>query len=186
MTPADLNNVDPPPWQSPFVDIRLKDGSLVQGVVSEAWLWYFLQLRSVVPDGQGTDTLAVALSGLPNRVARSDSELGAVLGLMQLLQGATSRILRLESELGSALALLLSVATRRQPAVLPANSIFTASWTAQTNFVAIHNLGTTAVLVQVYDANGILRNIPSIVITNSNEVTLGFGAAFTGSVVIFG
>lgn len=63
---------------------------------------------------------------------------------------------------------------------------YTTSWTAQTSVTVTHNLGTTAVLVQVYDGSNVLQQPESVTITSSNVVTLTFGAAFTGSVVVIG
>jgi hypothetical protein len=62
---------------------------------------------------------------------------------------------------------------------------YTTSWTAQTSVTVTHGLGTTAVIVQVYDAAGQLV-APESVVATSTVVTLTFGAAFTGSVVIVG
>ena len=49
-----------------------------------------------------------------------------------------------------------------------------------------HNLGTTSVIVQVFDASGVQVQPESVTVTSSNVVTLAFGAAFTGSVVVIG
>jgi hypothetical protein len=49
-----------------------------------------------------------------------------------------------------------------------------------------HNLGTTAVIVQVYDASGNQEIPQNIAITDANTVTLTFGASFTGSVSVMG
>lgn len=64
------------------------------------------------------------------------------------------------------------------------NTVFTASWTSQTSVTLTHNLGTLAVLVQVSNASGVEEEPETITLTSSNVVTLTFGAAFTGSVVI--
>lgn len=61
---------------------------------------------------------------------------------------------------------------------------YTTSWTAQTSVTVNHNLGTTQVFVQVYSAAGLLVTPQSIVLTSANVVTLGFGASFTGAVVV--
>jgi hypothetical protein len=50
----------------------------------------------------------------------------------------------------------------------------------------MHNLGTTDVIVQVYDGSSVLVIPESVTVTSSNVVTLSFGAAFTGSVVVAG
>lgn len=63
---------------------------------------------------------------------------------------------------------------------------YTTSWTSQTSVTVTHNLGTTAVIVQVFDASGVLQQPESVTITSSNVVTLTFGASFTGSVVVIG
>lgn len=65
-------------------------------------------------------------------------------------------------------------------------SKYTTSWTSQTSVTVTHNLGTTAVIVQVYDGSGVLVAPESITATSTNVVTLTFGAAFTGSVVVLG
>jgi hypothetical protein len=64
--------------------------------------------------------------------------------------------------------------------------IFPASWTAQTSVTITHTLGTTAVLVQVFDAGGVVVQPESITVTSSSVVTLTFGASFTGSAVVIG
>lgn len=126
-TPADLNNVDPPPWQTPFTDIsfKLPDGTPVkaQGTISEAWLWFFLQLRAMTQQSGGTTVLPLVLQGLPNRTARTDSQLGAVTGLLQSLVSANSKIARLESELGTMQALVRDLAARMGRAALPAAAV---------------------------------------------------------------
>ena len=58
------------------------------------------------------------------------------------------------------------------------------SFAGVTTFTASHMLGTTAVQVEVFDASGSLVTPQSIAITDANTVTLTFGAAFSGSVVI--
>lgn len=63
---------------------------------------------------------------------------------------------------------------------------YTTSWVAQTSVTVSHNLGTTLVLVQAFDVTGNTVSPQSITITDSNTVTLGFGIAFTGSVVVIG
>ena len=47
-----------------------------------------------------------------------------------------------------------------------------------------HGLSSTAVIVQVFDASGVLVIPESVTVTSSSVVTLTFGAAFTGSVVV--
>lgn len=61
---------------------------------------------------------------------------------------------------------------------------FSMSWSAQTSVVVNHMLGTTLVLVQVVDSSGNFVEPESVTVTDSNNVTLGFGIAFTGSVVV--
>ena len=63
---------------------------------------------------------------------------------------------------------------------------FNASWSAQTTVVISHGLGTTAVIVQVYDGSGNQVIPQTVEITNANTVTLTFGASFTGSAVVMG
>lgn len=65
-------------------------------------------------------------------------------------------------------------------------SQYTTSWTAQTTVTITHNLSTTAIIVQVYDAGGNQVTPQSVQVTGANTVVLGFGAAFTGSAVIIG
>ena len=65
-------------------------------------------------------------------------------------------------------------------------SKYSTSWTLQTSVTVTHSLGTTAVLVQVYDSGGVLVVPESVTATSATVVTLTFGAAFTGSVVVIG
>ena len=69
---------------------------------------------------------------------------------------------------------------------LPTAIKATISWIAQNSLTFIHNLGTTAVIVQVYDASGNQVIPERIMIADANHVTLVFGAAFTGSAVAIG
>jgi len=78
---------------------------------------------------------------------------------------------------------LRALVARDLPPV-PTLAKYTASWTSQTSVTVTHNLGTTSVLVQVYDSAGVQSAPQSITITSSSVVTLAFGAAFTGSVVV--
>lgn len=65
-------------------------------------------------------------------------------------------------------------------------SKYSTSWTSQTSVTVTHGLGTTAVIVQVFDSSG-LQVIPeSVTVTSTTVVTLTFGASFTGSVVVLG
>src|ERR1035437_710379 len=63
---------------------------------------------------------------------------------------------------------------------------FSVSWTAQTSVSVTHNLNSTNVIVQVYDASGNLAAPQNVAITNANVVTLTFGASFSGSVTVIG
>lgn len=63
---------------------------------------------------------------------------------------------------------------------------YATSWTSQTSVTVTHSLGTTDVIVQVYDAGSVLVAPESITVTSSTVVTITFGAAFTGSVVVIG
>jgi hypothetical protein len=65
-------------------------------------------------------------------------------------------------------------------------SKYTTSWSAQTSVTVTHGLGTTAVIAQVFDISGAQVQPESVTVTGSNVVTLAFGAAFTGSVVVAG
>jgi hypothetical protein len=62
---------------------------------------------------------------------------------------------------------------------------YLGAFTNQTNFVATHNLGTTAVEVQCYDAGGLLVEPEQLLVSSTNTVTLKFGGAFTGYVVVW-
>ena len=70
--------------------------------------------------------------------------------------------------------------------IVPTALKYTASWSGQTSVTVTHNLGTSAVLVQVQDASGNVVQPQNIAITSANVVTLTFGASFTGSAVIMG
>ena len=63
---------------------------------------------------------------------------------------------------------------------------FDASFTNQTSIEITHDLGTAAVITQVYDASGNQVIPQGINVTDANDVTLTFGASFTGSAVIMG
>lgn len=63
---------------------------------------------------------------------------------------------------------------------------YSASWVGQTSIAVTHNLGTSDVIVQVYDAAGKQVEAQGVTITDANTVTLEFGAAFDGSVVVMG
>lgn len=76
---------------------------------------------------------------------------------------------------GSVVAMALSVVRQA-----------TASWTSQTTVAISHNLGTTAVVVQVYDGSGNQVTPQNAVTTDANTVTLTFGVSFTGSAVVIG
>ena len=65
-------------------------------------------------------------------------------------------------------------------------SKYTASWSVQTSVTVTHGLGTTAVIVQVFDSSGIQVQPESITVTSPDVVTLAFGSAFTGLVVVIG
>ena len=70
--------------------------------------------------------------------------------------------------------------------LIPTALKYTTSWTAQTSVTVTHNLGTSAVLVQAFDASGNVVIPQGSTITSANVVTLSFGATFTGSVVVVG
>lgn len=61
---------------------------------------------------------------------------------------------------------------------------FSMSWSSQTSVTVNHMLGTTLVLVQVFDSAGNLVEPQTMNITDANNVDLTFGTAFTGSVVV--
>ena len=58
------------------------------------------------------------------------------------------------------------------------------SWASQTSVTVAHMLGTIAVVVQVFDGAGNTVTPQSLTVTDSNDVTLMFGAPFSGSVVV--
>jgi hypothetical protein len=72
------------------------------------------------------------------------------------------------------------------PAGLTVLQKYTTSWSAQTSVTVTHNLGTTDVTVQVFDSNNVQVDPESLTATSVNVVTLTFGAAFTGRVVVIG
>jgi hypothetical protein len=76
--------------------------------------------------------------------------------------------------------------TASASSLVPTALKYTASWSAQTSVTVTHNLGTSAVLVQVQDGSGNVVQPQNIAITSVNVVTLTFGASFTGSVVVIG
>lgn len=61
---------------------------------------------------------------------------------------------------------------------------FSMSWSAQTSVTVNHMLGTTLVLVQVFDGSGNLVQPQGTSVVDANNVALTFGSAFTGSVVV--
>lgn len=69
---------------------------------------------------------------------------------------------------------------------------FSTSWSNNNTFAANHNLNTTAVTVQAYDANnnqfpvGVAPSNMNVNVTNANTVTLTFAANVSGLVVILG
>ena len=67
-------------------------------------------------------------------------------------------------------------------------SKFTQSWVNQMAVSVQHNLGTTAVVVQVYDSVGNLVIPPDVTIQvmSTNLVNLAFSVPLSGSVVVVG
>lgn len=63
---------------------------------------------------------------------------------------------------------------------------YSQSFSAQTTVVLAHNLGTTAVLTQCTDGSGNVITPASITITDSNDVTVTFSVAQTGTCVVNG
>ncbi len=63
---------------------------------------------------------------------------------------------------------------------------YSTSWVAQTSVTVNHNLGTTDVIVQVYETSTGLQQIVPTTIVDANNVSLAFGAAFTGFAVVIG
>lgn len=63
---------------------------------------------------------------------------------------------------------------------------YTTSWSAQTSVPVTHNLGTTALLWQVFDATGLPAAPETFTSGGANSFTITFGAAFTGSIVVIG
>lgn len=72
------------------------------------------------------------------------------------------------------------------PAGTGSTNKYSTSWTSQTSVTVTHSLGTTAVIVQVFDAGGVLVFPESLTITSSSVCTLTFGEAFTGSATVIG
>lgn len=64
--------------------------------------------------------------------------------------------------------------------------VFVQSFTAATTVTASHMLDTTAVMVSVYNATGLLITPATVTVTDANTVTLTFGSPTTGTVVIIG
>lgn len=62
---------------------------------------------------------------------------------------------------------------------------YTASWLGQTDVIATHNLGTTAVVVQCYSVGGLQVYPESLQVTGINTVELKFASAFNGYVVVW-
>jgi hypothetical protein len=102
---------------------------------------------------------------------------GAVSGIANLESGSGVTVTDLGSGNYQFSAIVSSV---------PTASKYTASWTAQISVTVTHNLGTTAVLVQVFDGSGNAVIPENVKITSANVVTLTFGASFTGSAVVIG
>ena len=103
--------------------------------------------------------------------------------------GASAGVANLESGSGVTITDLGGGAYQFSAAassIVPTALKYTASWSAQTSVTVTHNLGTSAVLVQVQDASGNVVQPQNIAITSANVVTLTFGASFTGSVVVIG
>ena len=67
---------------------------------------------------------------------------------------------------------------------IPAAQKYTTSWTGQTSVTVTHNLGTLAVIPQVFDASGNVVIPQNLQITGVNTLVLTFGVSFTGSVVV--
>lgn len=63
---------------------------------------------------------------------------------------------------------------------------YTTTFSSATSVTVTHNLGTSNVQVAVYDGSGNQLIPQGLVITSANVVTLTFGAAQTGSVVVSG
>ena len=145
--PGNPNAINPPPWQSPIGSVRLPDGSLAPVVMSEAWIMYFLQQREQTNDSGGGDSLSVALSALPNRTARSSSELAAAVALLQQSIAAQARIARLESELGALAALMQS---------LTANAVRMVPTAAANDLAALAFVNSSRKSPQIPLANGFM------------------------------
>jgi hypothetical protein len=63
--------------------------------------------------------------------------------------------------------------------------VYTAAWFGQTNVIATHNLGTTAVEVQVFDVSGLEVEPETMRVTGVNTVQMTFASAFNGYVVVW-
>jgi hypothetical protein len=64
--------------------------------------------------------------------------------------------------------------------------VYSAAIDAQTGLTATHGLNTANVIVQVFDAGGVLSTPESCTIVDANNLQLTFGVAFSGKVVIAG
>lgn len=64
--------------------------------------------------------------------------------------------------------------------------MYSATFSGVTALVAAHALGTVKVIVSIYDGSGNLVEPSSLVITDANTVTVGFGVATSGRIVILG
>lgn len=63
---------------------------------------------------------------------------------------------------------------------------YSTSWTSQTTVVVTHNLQTLDVGWFVYNSSGVAQTPASVTVNDENTLTLTFGSAFTGRVVVFG
>jgi hypothetical protein len=63
-------------------------------------------------------------------------------------------------------------------------SKYATSWTSQTTVTVTHGLASTDVGWWVYDGSGLAVQPETVTVTSSSVITLTFGAAFTGRVVV--
>ena len=72
------------------------------------------------------------------------------------------------------------------PGIAGARGVYSAPLVGQVDVTIAHGLGTSDVIVQVFDGDGIAALPESCTIVNANSVRLTFGVAFSGKVVIIG
>lgn len=87
---------------------------------------------------------------------------------------------------GSGAALVATSGGAMAPQGLTIPQKYSTTFTSVTSVTVTHDLNTTAVFIQVFDASGNAVIPENIAVTSANVVTLTFGASFSGSVVVIG